>query len=114
MAPTSLADPAGLLRDDVSQALAALDWGKKPKQKYLVSASLVRLDGVPSERGRTASCTVSATLRTAKGGSVVAILEGRARAEDGPTSGSRAERDALAAAAKSTVRAVKDAVLRLE
>ncbi len=47
------------------------------KGPYVLSAALVRME---TDAGRV-SCVVSATIRTARGGTMLAIVEGRARVE---------------------------------
>jgi len=83
-------------------------------KSYLISASVVRLDSMSEDKKLRASCTVSATLRDAERGTILATLEGRARAEDAATKGERAERDALAAAAQGAVNAIPEAIRRAE
>jgi hypothetical protein len=105
---------ADLLRHDAEAEIAAIDWGKtKLRHRYTLSALIVRLDSAPlGERALSASCTVSAAVRDERG-ALLAIVEGRARAEDAATAGMAAERDALAAAVRSAIAAVPEAIRRL-
>ena len=65
---TKLGNITDLLRRDVESELAAIDWTKsKVSRRYVVSASVVRLDSELRDAGLLASCTVSATLRDERG-----------------------------------------------
>lgn len=111
---TRLLNVADLLRRDAEAELAAIDWSKtRLRHRYTLSALIVRLDSAPlGERALSASCTVSAAVRDERG-ALLAIVEGRARAEDAATAGMEAERDALAAAVRSAIAAVPEALRRL-
>lgn len=74
---SSRADALPTLRRAVQDEVAALD----VKGDAVVSVSLVRLDTARGARGDTATCIVSAALRT-RTGNVLAILEGHASAEN--------------------------------
>jgi hypothetical protein len=120
-AATSLTNVAELLRSDVEAELAAIDWKKEGVQRsYLVSASVVRLDSDRSGGAVRVSCAVSATIRDAERGAILAMVEGRARAEEGSSSAPgarreadvRAERGALSAAAHGAVSAIPEAIRR--
>lgn len=112
---TKLTNVNDLLRHDAEAELAAIDWSKtQSRHRYTLSALIVRLDSTPlGERALSASCTVSAAVRDERG-SLLAIVEGRARAEDAAAAGIAAERDALAAAVHSAVIAVPEAIRRLQ
>jgi hypothetical protein len=112
---TRLLNVADLLRRDAEAELAALDWTHtKLRHRYTVSALIVRLDSAPlGERALSASCTISAAVRDERG-SLLAIVEGRARAEDAASAGIAAERDALAGAVRSAITAVPEAIRRLQ
>lgn len=115
---TSLPNPTELLRGDVEAELAAIDWSKEGvRRSYLVSASLVKLEAQTAGAGLRALCAVSATIRDAEHGTILAVVEGRARAEEGSpgTRGDaavRAERGALSAAAHGAVAAIPEAIRR--
>jgi hypothetical protein len=112
---TRLGDVRALLRHDVESELAAIDWSKeKIRRRYKLSAAVARLESASTgERTLRASCTVSAALLDDRG-ALLAIVEGRARAEDGQPFAARAERDALAAAARSAIRALPESIHRAE
>jgi hypothetical protein len=102
-----LGDPAGELRRTLERELATIDWrAHKVRGRYLVSATVADLSR--SASGRGATCTVSAALRNERG-ALVAIVEGRARAEDVPDQ-QRAEALALEAAAQSAARSIPKAL----
>ena len=76
------------LRAASEQELSSLDLSKVPRGKHvIVSIALVRLDTLAEPRTTDATCEVSATLRDAKGGTVFAILEGKARVKGGGAPG---------------------------
>jgi len=111
---TKLGNVTELLRRDVESELAAIDWTKaKVNRRYVVSASVVRLDSELRDAGLLASCTVSATLRDERG-AILAVLEGRARAEESPGAAARAERDALAVAVRGAITAIPEAIRRMQ
>jgi hypothetical protein len=112
---TKLGDVTVILRKDVETELDAIDWRKAgASRRYHVSAALVRLDSVRAAGALTVTCAVSATLRDAREGRVVAVVEGRARADDATESVAATQRDALAVAARSAVIALPEAIRRVE
>ena len=71
-----------LLRAASEEELQALDLSLVPRGKrVIVSVALVRLDTLAQTSAVDATCEVSAALRDAKGGTVFAILSGKARAQ---------------------------------
>jgi hypothetical protein len=75
-------DYAALVRLTSEEELRALDWSHVPHGKRVIaSIALVRLDTFEERRTTDSTCEISATLRDARGGSVFAILEGKARAK---------------------------------
>lgn len=111
---THLGDLTALLREDVEGALLAVDWSAlRLARRYAISATVVRLATAPtSERALSAACTVSVAVREVEGGTLLFVVEGRARAEDGSTAAPRAERDALRAAVRGAITAVPDGLRR--
>lgn len=79
-APKADATVVPLLRTTTESELRTLDLRGATKDAVL-SISLVRLE----TDGAHVTCVVSATLRTKSGGSIFAILEGRAVASAGTT-----------------------------
>ncbi len=74
-APRADASAVPLLRQTTEAELGALDL-RGAKKDAVLSISLVRLE----TEGQRVTCVVSATLRTKDGGTIFAILEGRALA----------------------------------
>jgi hypothetical protein len=109
---TRLPNLAELLRQDVESELAAVNWKAAGlRRRYTLSAAVVRLSSAQSgERSVLASCTVSASVRDAERGTLLAIVEGRARAEDGPSAAIEAERGALAGAVRGAITALPEAI----
>lgn len=75
-------DLRALVRASFEEELRALDLGHAPhRRRAILSASLVRMDTLPSTDDiPVTTCVISATLRDARRGAVFAVLEGRARA----------------------------------
>jgi hypothetical protein len=75
-------DLSALLRGAAEQELPGIELGSKPRPSIL-SFSLVRMDRAAVAENKTSvSCMVSATVRDKHKGVVLAVLEGRARAEN--------------------------------
>ena len=111
---TRLRDVVGLLREDAGAALAAIDWSPLHlSRRYAVSASIVRLETTSTgTRSLASACSVSVAVRDLERGTLLFIVEGRARAEDGPDAAERAERDALRAAVQNAIAAVPNGLKR--
>jgi len=109
-----LTNVTDLLRHDVEAELSAINWAKLGiRRRYTISASLVRLESTTTgAKSLLASCTVSVAVRDSAQGTILAIVEGRARAEDMPAAAAAAERDALAGAARGAITAVPEAIKR--
>lgn len=97
------------LRDAVTTELARLDLGKT-RERFVLSASITKLDTQVSRDRAESVCTVSATLRRARGGALHALLSGRARASDGARAATLARRTALRAAVRGALRRVPEAI----
>ena len=81
-------DYESIVRAASEEELRALDLSRVPRGKrVIVSVALVRLDTLAEPPATDTTCEVSATLREAKGGTVFAILEGKARAKSGGAPG---------------------------
>ena len=103
-----------LLRRDAQVEIEAIDWQKSGiKRKISVSASLVRLDSVQGGGSSRASATVSAALRDARSGTLLAILEGNAQTEEQTSAARAAERGALAGAVRGAITAIPEAMKRV-
>jgi len=101
------------LREAVVRELSGLDFqGATRSERYVLAASLLKLD-TRAEAGKVrANAKVSVLLRAAKGGAVHAIIDGSALAEDAETATARAESGALDGAVRGALRAVPEAVRR--
>ncbi len=97
-------DVARVLRATAEQELATLELGrKKPREKVIVSVSLVRMD----DETNAATCVVSASLRTARTGNVFAVVEGKARASQPQAN---ADENALRGAVRGAMLRVPEAL----
>lgn len=113
-AATRLANVTELLRRSVQAELGAIDWSKQRlRRRYKVSASLVRLEAAQVEGGLRVSCTVSAAVRD-DGGVLLAVVEGRARAEGSSAARTHAEEGALSGAVRGAVAALPEAIRRAQ
>ena len=100
-----------LFRAAVKRELSRIDFGEaRTRERFVLSAALVRLHAARRDDGTEATCVVSATLRRARGGELHAILHGRAKAVDGARRTREAEIDAMNAAVHSALRRVPEAL----
>src|SRR4051812_31035730 len=97
------------LRAALARALARAELGSS-REKFVLSATLVRLDAEQVGRGARASAAVSLVLRRAREQSLHAILNGHATAEETNGSVSETREDALRAAVASALRRLPEAV----
>ncbi|MEO6601765.1 MAG: hypothetical protein ABIQ16_17945 [Polyangiaceae bacterium] len=96
-----------LLRKELSSAgFAQL----RTRERYTLSASLLRLDSVQLRDSVRATCVVSVALLRDNGSTLYALIHGRATAEDSKTRGSVAQTDALRAAVHSAMVRVPNAL----
>jgi hypothetical protein len=79
-------------------------------ESYVLSASLVRLEARESRDGARASCVVSATLRQARTGNLLAMMRGSGTAEDDHDMIEGAKERALEAAVYGAVRRLPEAL----
>lgn len=77
---------------------------------YVLAASLVRVDARASAEAARATCVVSATLRHARSGVLVAMMHGQGAAEDEPGALDEAVSHALEAAVHGAVARVPEAL----
>ena len=97
-------DVTRVLRASAQEELASLDLARsKTHEKVIVSVSLVRME----DEASSATCVVSATLRTARGGNVFATVEGKARASQPQAN---ADENALRGAVRGAMMRVPDAL----
>jgi hypothetical protein len=99
-------DVSKALRRALERELAALEFGAKdPKARYVLSASLVKLE--ERKAGPGVKCAVSAVLRERQSGAIRAIITGRAEAD---AQGDEAELGAIDAAVRGAVASVPAAM----
>ena len=97
---------APLLRTTAETELGALDLSHV-KRDAVLSVSLVRLDTEGQGNATSVTCVVSATLRTKTGGTIFAVLEGRARVD---SSSDAAKRQSLRSAVHGAMTRVPEAL----
>jgi hypothetical protein len=96
------------LRLVLEREIANLALGRAPRSKrFVLSASLVKLEHQAATDTESVSCTVSVVLREQRSGAIRAILEGRARAT---AQGDEGESVALEAAARAAIASLPDAL----
>jgi hypothetical protein len=104
--PASGLDVSKTLRSSLEREVANL--ALRPvgrRQRFVLSASLVKLEHQAIAGSESVSCTVSIVLREQKSGAIRAILEGRARAQ-----GNDMESVVVDAAARAAVASLPDAM----
>jgi hypothetical protein len=101
----------GTLRTLVAREIGRLELDQPSRaDAYILSASLVRLEAGTSSAGSRATCVVSATLRRAGTGALLAMMRGSGTAEDDRSALEGAKARALEAAVHGAVRRVPDAL----
>ena len=100
---------SGPLRSALRAAIASAELGR-PREHFVLSATLVRLDAEQVGQGARATAAVSLVLRRAREQSLHAILNGHATAEETNGSVSETRVDALRAAVASALRRLPEAV----
>jgi len=109
--PRADVDFGAVLRESAESELRGLDLSAVArKERSIVSLALVRMDTLATGTGLSTTCVVSATLRSARGGTVFAILEGRARAENAAPHRRALEENALKGAVHGAMGGLKDAL----
>lgn len=83
---------------------------ERRQDRYVLSASLVRMDARESKDGARVNCVVSATLRQARTGTLQAMLRGSGTAEDDRDAINGAKERALEAAVYGAVRRLPEAL----
>ena len=101
-----------LLREELSSAEFAQ---LKTRERYKLSATIVRLDSVQSNESVRATCVVSVALLRDKGSTLYALIHGRATAEEAKTRSHAGQSEALRAVAQSDAlrAAVHSAMVRV-
>ena len=104
-------DLARAFRQTVERELARIDPKRiRSRERFVLSAALMRLDTRSEARRAQSTCVVSATLSHARGGALHAVIDGRARAENSPTAVHQAELTAMQAAVESVFGRVPQAL----
>jgi hypothetical protein len=97
------------LRSVLTDAIATAELGR-PRERFVLSATLLRLDAERVGHGARATAHVSLVLRRAREQSLHAVINGRATAEEESGSVSETRADALRAAVTSALRRLPEAV----
>ena len=100
--PPSAGVDQATLKTAAEGEIKQIDGSRTKGRRVLVSVALLSRDDAP------VSFTVNATLRDAKSGAMIAITEGRARAEGSATNDLK--REVARAALRSAVRQIPDAL----
>ena len=101
---TAKPEVRGELRALLRAELASADFAHiKTRERYALSATLVRLDSVPSNDSVRATCVVSVALLRDGGSTLFAVIHGRATAEEAKEYADAARSDALRAAVHSAM-----------
>lgn len=104
-------DLARAFRDALEQELGRIDFGAhRPRRRYVLSATLVKLDSVTETRSVRATCVVSIALRREQESTLQAVIQGRATAEEPKSESESARESALSAAVHSALRRVPETV----
>lgn len=106
--PQAAGERAAGLREQIRKTaeaeLAAIDWsGHSIRKRYKLSASVTKLDRKREGALSMATCTVTAAIRDAERGTLLAIVEGRARAEAQGSDAPTLESDALEGAVRGAI-----------
>lgn len=103
-------DVPATFRAEVARQLQGVQLDLPDQDHVVLSASLVQLDTRRSGDRAESKCEVSATLRKKRGGALVAILRGRARAEDAARASADNELTVMRAAVRSAMRGIPTAL----
>src|SRR5262249_33954449 len=95
------------LRRVLEREIVALPIHQPRSKRFILSASLVKLERRAADDAESVSCTVSIVVREQKSGAIRAILEGRAKATVPDGDG---ESIALEAAARSAIASLPEAI----
>ncbi len=97
------------LRSALSDVLSSAELGR-PREHFVLSATLVSLSAEKVGRGARASASVSLVLRRARQQTLHAVLSGHATAEASESTVSETRTDALKAAVQSAMRRLPEAL----
>jgi hypothetical protein len=82
----------------------------RPRDRYVLSAALLQISTHQSDGQSESVAVVSATLRSERGGTLHAMLEGRAQAVEAPDQARNGEQTAMRAAVRSALTRVPEAL----
>ncbi len=106
-----LPDLRSQMRSMLNDELAATSFANvKTHERFLLSATLVRLDNVVERDSVRSTCVVSVALLRDKGATLHAVIRGRATAEESKSQVEAAQSDALRAAVHSAITRVPQAL----
>lgn len=95
----------------VEHELGEVDLSKvKAQDRFVLSAALVKMATRESSNQTESVAVVSATLRRARGGSIHAVIQGRAQASDRPSQVKSVELNAMRAAVRSALARLPEAL----
>jgi hypothetical protein len=97
------------LRSALNEGIASLSVAT-PRDRFVLSATLLHLDAVEVGRGARASAEVSLVLRRARQQTLYAVIKGHATAEAAESSLGETRDDALRAAVRSALRRLPEAL----
>lgn len=99
------------VRSALEQELDSIDWRKPTKNKpYVVSVSVVNLETETTREKVATTCELSTTVRSAKDGSVVAIVNQKSRAENEAAYAKSVEDGAIRAATTAAIHKIPAAL----
>jgi hypothetical protein len=99
------------LRQALEQEIGLIDFGRhRPRSRYVLSATLVKLDSVTETQSVRATCVISVALRRERDSALQAVIHGRATAEQAKSESESARASALRAAVQSALRRVPETV----
>ena len=106
---TSAGEFSAPLRSALVEGVQVASLGRA-RERFVLSATLVRLDAERVGQGARATAAVSLVLRRAREQSLHAVLNGHATAEETNATLSETREDALRAAVRSALRGLPEAV----
>jgi len=99
------------MRAMLSEELATTNFANvKTRERFLLSATLVRLDSIVDRDSVRSTCVVSVALLRDKGATLHAVIRGHATAEEAKGRVESAQSDALRAAVHSAITRVPQAL----
>jgi hypothetical protein len=101
----------GVVRSALEQEIDSIDWRKSTKNKpYVVSVSVVSLQTETTQQKVATTCELSTTVRSARDGAVIIILNQKTRAENEPYYARAVEEGAIRAATTAAIRRLPSAL----